>query len=161
MKTIDHNLLDRLSAQAKGSPRLRRNLNLHASYDEPCQRLLNALEPGTYVRPHRHLAKPKPECFIGVRGRMALILFDEQGGITRTLLFGPDEAAVGADLPAGVWHSVVCLAEGSVFFETKPGPYVPMTDKDLAPWAPAEGSAEAAAYLARLMAAVGDYEPGR
>jgi len=45
----------------------------------------------------------------------------------------------------------VSLEPGSIFFETKPSPYVLMTDKDLAPWAPEEGSAAAQAYLNVLL----------
>lgn len=154
MKMIDRSTLDALSAQARSEPRRRKNLNLHASYDEPCQRLLNALEPGTYIRPHRHWEDPKPECFVGLRGSMALILFSDDGGIEDVVRFGPQEKALGADLPSGIWHAVVSLEAGSVFFETKPGPYRSMTDKDLAPWAPAEDSSEARAYLEELLLAV-------
>jgi hypothetical protein len=57
---------------------------------------------------------------------------------------------VAIDLAAGVWHTIIALEAGSIFFETKPGPYVAMVDKDFAPWAPAEGSSEATTYLARL-----------
>jgi cupin fold WbuC family metalloprotein len=71
MKILNSALLADLTAQAQANPRLRQNLNLHADYDEPCQRLLNAIEPGSYIRPHRHLTDPKPECFIGIRGRLA------------------------------------------------------------------------------------------
>jgi hypothetical protein len=57
---------------------------------------------------------------------------------------------VAAEVPAGTWHALVALERGSVFFETKPGPYVPLTDKDFAPWAPEEGSEEAGEYLDNL-----------
>jgi len=154
MKRIDRGTLDTLSARARSDPRRRRNLNLHASYEEPCQRLLNALEPGTYIRPHRHWEDAKPECFLGLRGSLALIIFTGEGAISDILRFGPGEETFGADLPPGIWHTVVSLASGSVFFETKPGPYRPMTDKDMAPWAPAENSPEAGEYLQKLVAAV-------
>ena len=154
MKRIDRSTLDALSAAARAEPRRRKNLNLHDSYDDPCQRLLNALEPGTYIRPHRHWVDAKPECFVGLRGTMALVLFTDDGAIEDVLRFGPAEAAFGADLPAGRWHTVVCLEAGSVFFETKPGPYRPMTDKDMAPWAPAEGSPEVREYLESVLRAV-------
>lgn len=150
MQIIDDQLLDGLTAKARQSPRLRMNHNLHRSYDEPCQRLLNAMEPGSYIRPHRHLTPPKPECFLVVRGRLAALIFAEDGTIERIVPFAAGSNAVGFDIPPGVWHAIVSLASGSIFFETKPGPYTPLSDKDFAPWAPAEGSAEAAAYLAGL-----------
>jgi len=152
MKILDSALFAELSAQAKETPRLRKNYNLHSSYEEPCQRLLNAMEPGSYIRPHRHLAVPKPECFVGLRGRMALVLFDDAGTVQSLHPFGPHEKNIGADIEPGTWHTVVCLEAGSVFFETKPGPYRSIDSSDLAPWAPAEGSPEVECYLGDLVA---------
>lgn len=153
MKIFNAEMMDNLSAEAMQNPRLRKNLNLHASYEEPSQRLLNAIEPGSYIRPHRHLSEPKSECFIGIRGKLALILFDNDGHVEKSLSFGPSEDVAGVDLPPGVWHTVVCFEEGSVFFETKPGPFNPITKKDMAPWAPEEGSERAHEYLEELKAA--------
>lgn len=151
MRILDVTLLDSLTEQARGNPRLRQNLNLHASYDDPSQRLLNAMEPDSYIRPHRHLVNPKPECFVGVRGKLALIIFDDQGGVENVYPFGPNDGTFGADLPPGIWHTVTCLEPGSVFFETKPGPFIPIDNKDMAPWAPPEGSFEAVRYLQQLV----------
>jgi cupin fold WbuC family metalloprotein len=132
-------------------PRVSAKTSTHADYDEPSQRLLNAMEPGSYIRPHRHLRDPKPECFIGIRGRLALIIFNDEGDIDHVFPFGPNEENAGADLPPGIWHTIVCLEKGSVFFETKPGPFVPIFKKDMAPWAPEEGSSEAQLYLGDLV----------
>lgn len=154
VQIIDKELLDQLSEKARQSPRRRMNHNLHQSYDEPCQRLLNAMEPGSYIRPHRHLTPPKPECFLVVRGRLAAFIFTDDGTIERVIPFSAGSATLGVDIPAGVWHAVVSLESGSSFFETKPGPYLPPSDKDFAPWAPAEGSEEAPAYLAELRGAI-------
>lgn len=150
VKIINGQTLDDLSAVAQESDRKRKNLNLHEQYDDPCQRLFNALEIQTYIRPHRHTDPPKPECFMGVRGRMALVLFDDEGEVTEVVPFGAGSDAVAIEVPPGTWHSILSLESGSVFFETKPGPYVPLTDKDFAPWSPEEGASEAASYLITL-----------
>lgn len=150
MKIINSALLADLSAQAKLTPRLRKNLNLHKSYDEPSQRLLNAMEPDSYIRPHRHLRDPKPESFVGLRGEMVLLIFSDAGVVEKVVPFGPGEDAIGVDLPPGIWHTVICLQEGSVFYETKPGPFIPSFKKDMATWAPEEGSSEASVYLEKL-----------
>ncbi|MEK7717051.1 MAG: DUF6016 domain-containing protein, partial [Pseudomonadota bacterium] len=42
---IDRDFLERVSSQAKASPRRRRNHNFHASESDTCNRLLNAIEP--------------------------------------------------------------------------------------------------------------------
>lgn len=91
MKIFDTTLMQHLSAQAKANPRLRQNLNLHDNLNDPSQRLLNAMEPGSYIRPHRHLVHPKPEGFVAVSGRLALLTFDGQGVVTQVVCIGPHE----------------------------------------------------------------------
>ena len=150
MKIISHKVLDQLSLEASGSERLRKNLNLHDDYTDPCQRLFIAMEPGTYIRPHRHTAPPKPECFMAVRGKLALVVFDDDGEVKQVICFGDGCDTLAIDLPAGEWHSIIVLEPGSLFFETKPGPYVAMSDKDFAPWAPEENSPEVGSYLSVL-----------
>ena len=154
MKIINLKMLDGLSMQAAKSARRRMNLNLHDDYDDPCQRLFNAVEPGSYVRPHRHVDPPRPECFMAVRGRMALLVFDDHGRIEKIVHFGDGCEVSAIELPPGLWHMLVALESGSIFFETKPEPYIPLSDKDLAPWSPAEGSAAAIKYLADIMTKV-------
>lgn len=97
MKIINQLRLDQLICEAAGSERRRKNLNMHDDYADPCQRLFNAMEPGSYIRPHRHCNPPKPECFMAVRGRMALVVFDDEGEVERAVAFG-----AGADVVAGV-----------------------------------------------------------
>ena len=139
---ITREALESLSREASSAPRRRRNLNLHAMED-PVHRLLNAMEPGTYVRPHRHLHPPRSETALVVAGRIGILFFDGAGNVLerRTLEAGGE--TLGADFPPGAWHTLVALLPGSVFFETKAGPYAPPPEEDLASWAPPEGSAEA------------------
>ena len=49
MKIIDTTLLDKVSIQAKDSPRLRTNYNFHQLLEDKCHRFLNAVEPGTVM----------------------------------------------------------------------------------------------------------------
>jgi len=153
MQIIDEEMLRELQAAAQANPRRRMHRNLHRSYDEPCQRLLVAMEADSYIRPHRHLTPPKPECFLALRGRFAAVTFHDDGRVARVIPLASD-AAVAVDIPPGTWHAIVALGRGGVFFETKPGPYVPLSDKDFAVWAPVEGSPESTQYLADLKAAV-------
>jgi cupin fold WbuC family metalloprotein len=154
MKIIDNELLDNLAREAAASGRKRKNLNFHDDYADPCQRLLNAVEPGSYIRPHRHLSPPKPETFLIVRGRMAVFIFGDGGDVERCVPLSPSGKTIGVDVPPGAWHSIVSLESGAVFFETKPGPFEPIPEQDRAPWAPPEGTPEAAQYLRRLEEAV-------
>lgn len=141
-----------LSAEARKRPRLRANRNLHAMED-PVHRLLNAIEPGSYVRPHRHLSPPKTETLVVVAGALGLVLFDDAGRVASAERLEAGGPRFLVDLPPDAWHSFVALAPGTVFFETKPGPYLAPVEGDLGGWAPAEGGVGADAYL-RLMAAL-------
>lgn len=151
MKIIDRNLLDNLSAEARVNPRLRKNYNIHPSDDFCCHRLLNAMEPGSYIRPHRHLDPVKDETFVILRGSLAVIIFDKKGIVlSRTLLAAGGET-LAIDIPHGAFHTAVCLEPGTIFFEAKAGPYIPITEEEKAHWSPIDGSPEVAAYLAALV----------
>ena len=150
MKIIDQELLDRLSAEARENPRRRKNFNLHPTDDFCCHRLLNAMEPDSYIRPHRHLDPAKDESMVMVRGRMGVLAFDAAGNVRGRTIIAAAGSAVAVDIPHGLFHTVVALESGTVFFEAKAGPYRPLTEEETAPWAPAEGTPEAAVYLAAL-----------
>lgn len=152
MNLISQSLLDEVSAEARLSPRRRKNRNFHEGDSAAAHRLLNALEPDSYVAPHRHLDPAKGETIVALRGRFGVVVFDEEGGVNGTAVLAPGGANIGINLPAGTYHTIFALAPGSVFFEAKAGPYVAITPEERAPWAPAEGSAEAPAYLAQLKA---------
>jgi cupin fold WbuC family metalloprotein len=152
MILIDRKLVSNLSARARASARLRRNHNFHQDYADPTNRMLNAMEPGTYVRPHRHEAPDKWEAFILLSGRALVVTFDDSGNAVAHAVLDGGAGVFGVEIPARVWHSVAALASGTVLYEIKPGPYAPLDDKDFAPWAPAEGAPEAARYLAGLTA---------
>jgi cupin fold WbuC family metalloprotein len=147
---IDSTLLDGVSAEAQASPRRRKNRNFHGSDDEPCHRLLNAVEPGTYIRPHRHLGAHKDEAMLLVRGRMGLVFFDDAGGVAGTVVASAGGPVFGVDIPRGTFHTLVSLEPGTVFFEAKAGPYLPLTEEEKGVWAPDENDSAAARYLERL-----------
>ena len=113
MKIINEQLLDETQAKALQSPRLRMNYNFHERLDDPINRLLNAMEPGTYLRPHRHLNPAKDEIFLLLRGKVAVFLFDEEGNITEKTILNPKEGAYGAEIKAGTWHGLLVLESGS------------------------------------------------
>lgn len=146
---IPGGLVQDLVAAAGRSPRRRAHHNFHADASAPCQRLLVAAEPDSYIAPHRHLDPRKDETILLVRGRIGVVLFDEAGRVDATgILEGADE--LGINVPPGTFHSLVILAPGTVFFEAKAGPYLPLADGERAAFAPAEGDAAAADYLEEL-----------
>ena len=149
---IDQALLDDLCREAAASPRRRKNRNLHPHDRHPAHRLLNAMQPDSYIPPHRHLDPNKDETFVVLRGLLGLLVFDDEGALLRSVTVGAGGAALGVDIPHGRWHTVVALEPDTVFLEAKAGPYLPLTEAERAPWAPAENSPDAAAYLTALKA---------
>jgi cupin fold WbuC family metalloprotein len=151
MIVIDEPLTSRVVEEAKKSQRLRMNHNFHSDYSDPINRMLNAMEPDTYLRPHKHESPDKWETFLILSGKALVIRFDEAGAITEGVILDHAHGIYGVEIPAREWHTVVILSSGTVLYEIKPGPYIPLDDKNFAPWAPAEGSAEALKYLNSLL----------
>lgn len=159
MKIITTEILTQLVQKAAVSPRLRANHNLHPVLDDPVQRFFNALQPGTYVRPHRHSTPERWELFLVLRGRLVLLLFDAEGVVQERQVLDAEGPVFGVEVEAGRWHALVAL-QPSVVFELKEGPYNPVTDKDFAAWAPAEGEAACVAAVSWYQqAAVGERFP--
>ena len=160
MKLFDQALLDELVMKAKASPRLRANHNVHEDLHEPVQRLFIAIEPGSYVRPHLHPEAEKWEFFLVLRGKLAVLLFDEKGVVLRREVLSATGPLRGFEIPPNTWHCVVALESGSVFFEVKQGPYIPMSDKGFAAWAPKEGESGSETFTRWMAhAQVGDSPP--
>ncbi|MCK9285802.1 MAG: WbuC family cupin fold metalloprotein [Rhodocyclaceae bacterium] len=152
IRLIDRALLNEVSGEAVASPRRRKNRNFHPSDDFVAHRLLNAIEPGSYIAPHRHNDPHKDETMVVLRGRLGLVEFDAAGAVLRTTELAAGGEALGCDIPHGTWHTTLALEPGTVFLEAKAGPYLPLTADERAGWAPAEGAAEATPYLATLAA---------
>ncbi len=157
MKQITPVMLESLSREAQASPRHRANHNLHTTLPDPVQRLAIAMEPETYVRPHRH---PHTwELLFPLAGRFVVLHFDNEGLITARTILGEDARLI--ETPAGSWHAVLSLDTGGVIFEVKHGPYQPIADADYAPWSPAaETSAAPRLNHWYASARVGERWPG-
>ena len=142
MKLIDDNLLDETRKKALASPRLRMNYNFHETLDDTINRLINAMEPGSYLRPHRHKNPDKMEMFLILRGKVALFLFDDLGNITDCRIIDPKAGIYGGEITADVWHTLLVLEPGTTVYEVKHGPYAPLSPENIAPWSPAPDDAE-------------------
>jgi len=129
MIIIDEQLLDEISVEASENNRLRKNFNLHNSFDDKVQRLLNALEPGTEVPIHRHLNTV--ETYFVIRGSLIVSIYDDMKKPVRTVTLNPTDGKYGVTIPEGEWHSVEVIDKGTVIFEVKEGPYIPITEENI------------------------------
>jgi cupin fold WbuC family metalloprotein len=117
---------------------------------DPVHRLLNAFEPSSYVRPHRHRDPPKHETLAVLRGRGAVVAFDDGGAVSAVAVLTPSGPQHVAEVPAGTWHTLVALEPGTVYLEVKEGPYAQPAAADWAPWAPDPSAPGAADWLEAL-----------
>ncbi len=126
---INTELFNRLTEQAKASPRLRYGLDMRTTPEDQSQRLLNALEPGTVMPIHRH--QDTTETAVILRGRLKWLYYDEQGNVTDSYLLDAEGDVRGISVPQGQWHSIECLASGTIIMESKNGPWKPLGEDDI------------------------------
>ena len=127
---INQALLDKLTEEAKASPRLRMNLDLRNSADDQSQRMLNAIEPGSVVPIHRH--RKSSETVVCLRGRLVEEFYDDLERIcTEAIEISPNGPVVALNIPAGQWHTIRSLESGSVIMEMKDGRFEPTQDSDI------------------------------
>ncbi len=151
IQKIDEKLLSEVIKEAQSRERKRANYNFHPTYDDPINRMLNAFEPGTYVQPHKHENPDKREIFLLLKGKMAMVFFNDEGEITEHVILNYSTGNYGVEVPPKVWHTVISLESGTVVYEIKDGPYVQTDDKNFALWAPKEGDNSCSGYLQKLM----------
>lgn len=144
-------LVGKLLSQSRQSPRKRMLQKLHKSHEAAAHRMFNAMQPGTYVMPHRHLDPAKDETLLVMAGSMLFIRFTDDGEIAEQILLQPGTETFGVDVAPHVYHTYVPLKPDTLVFECKTGPYVEESDKDVPDWAPREGSPEAEPYLLELL----------
>lgn len=155
MIKIDEAFISETSAKAKSSERRRMNYNFHQEDAATLQRMLNAMEPDTYIQPHKHEDPDKVEAFFVLRGRILLIEFDENGTVVDHIVLDPKTGNYGGEIRPKTWHTLISLETGSVAYEVKDGPYDPSVDKNFASWAPAEGDEGCYAYNQKLLFELG------
>jgi len=122
MKIINEELLNEVSQQVKESPRLRMNYNFHKDLGDKCQRLLNALEPGTIMPIHHHKVD---EMFVILRGCVRVTIHNDKGEVIQSVELSPRKGNYAVNINAGEWHSVESLEAGTMIIEVKEGPYIP------------------------------------
>ena len=147
---LDTVIFSQAIEQSRKSPRGRIILPFHKSNDDLLQRMLNVLQPGSYIQPHRHESPPKAESILVLKGSICFVSFKETGEIDDYFLLSQGSGNIGIDVVPGVFHTFFAMEKDTVLFEVKPGPYVEIDDKDFAAWAPVEGSEEAKDYLKKL-----------
>ncbi|MCC7145938.1 MAG: WbuC family cupin fold metalloprotein [Phycisphaeraceae bacterium] len=140
--------LDRLRQEAAAAPLGRARLCLHRRAEEAIQEMVIAFRGDSLVRPHRH--RGRSESLHVVRGKLAVLIFDEAGRVTQRVNLAAlgEKCGTGMGMAAawmyrlseGLWHTVVPRSEDLVVHEVTQGPFDP-AEQEFAPFGPAEDGA--------------------
>lgn len=155
---ITQEIISQAILASRNSPRKRIISPFHKSHSDILHRMLNVLQPRSYIQPHRHLNPPKAESIIVLRGELICVEFDHTGKIKTAYRLSPGSLNIGIDIEPGIFHTVFAVQEDTILFEVKPGPYERSSDKDYASWAPVENSEEAGEYLKKLYETTESYQ---
>lgn len=136
---------------SRQSPRRRIMVPIQRSETAPVQRLLNVMQPGSYVQPHRHPRPQASELAYVISGRIRVWIFEDDGTIRETRECSSRIPCCLVDLEPGIWHTFAALEADTIILEIKGGPYDPDLDKEFAPWAPSETDFASAKYLKSLL----------
>jgi len=144
-EAIEHGL-----SESRKSDRKRIILPIHREQDAQVQRMINFLQPGTYIRPHKHPLDHASEFLVLIQGSIRFYTFDENGAVlTKNELHAKPLSGI-IDIEPRVWHSFIVLEEDTILFECKMGPYNTETDKIFAEWSPEEGSDDVKKWMENL-----------
>ena len=106
---------------------MRMNLDLRNGPEDGSQRMLNAVEPGTVLPIHRHMASS--ETVVCLRGHFEEYFYDAEGRVTDVIDMVPGGTLI--NIPIGQRHNLKSLASGTILLECKDGPWAPLADEDI------------------------------
>lgn len=144
-------MVGELLALSQESPRKRMIQKIHKDHGSNVHKMFNAMQPGTYITPHRHMHPEKTETLLVVSGAILFVEFSDMGKMGTHTLLQPGTEIFGIDVAPHVYHTFIALKPDTLIFEIKDGPYEKSFDKDIPDWAPREGSVEAEQYLLDML----------
>ncbi len=151
---VDDATIEMLLDAAAAEPKRRARLNLHNSDDDLIHEMIIAFRRDSLNMPHRHVGKS--ESMHVMRGRVDVVLFDDEGHPTRRIRIGAPGRAALAFCPsvfrmaAPIWHTVIPVDDKVVVHETTNGPFIAGQNMEIPPWAPAES--DLAVWVEKLRA---------
>ena len=95
---INNKLIQKAIDASRINPRKRIILPFHNLPSENLHRMLNALQPNSYVRPHRHLDPPKAESIIVLKGAITYVEFNDTGKIENFYQLSSESLSIGVDI---------------------------------------------------------------
>ncbi len=151
ISTIGNEDIEVLRQAVRKTPKGRARINAHPGSDDELHEMIIAIEPGSYICPHKHPGKS--ESFHIIEGQVDIVVFSEAGNIERIVSL----AAKGGRHPfyyrmsTPHFHTLIIRSDLLVVHEITNGPFLP-TGTIYAAFAPEEDdSAKAAVFQADLV----------
>ncbi|MFZ5391409.1 MAG: WbuC family cupin fold metalloprotein [Patescibacteria group bacterium] len=150
-KLLNDDLIKETAVTSQNSKRRRSLYTFHQDNDEKVHRLLNVIQPDSYLQPHKHQAPDKVEVMIVLKGKLAVIEFAEDGRPSGQIVLAPQSSPYILEIEPNTWHMSIALEADTAVYIVTEGPWRPDSHKIMAPWAPSEKETVAAQeYLAGL-----------
>ncbi|CAN5271072.1 WbuC family cupin fold metalloprotein [soil metagenome] len=147
---LSEDQIERGLTASRKSSRKRIILPIHRKQEAEVQRMINFLQPGTYIRPHKHTMPHASESIVLLLGSIRFFTFDAHGDVLTDHKLRSKPVPDVMDIEPETWHSFLVLERDTIIFECKKGPYDAKTDKEFALWAPEEGDEKAAKFMEEL-----------
>jgi len=150
-KLITEELITTMAAAAKNSSRRRSLYTFHEANTDKVHRLLNIIQPDSYLRPHKHTTPDKVEVVVLLKGELAVVEFAEDGRVMTNIVLSAGQAPYVLEIEPNTWHTFIALESDTAVYLVTEGPWYPASHKVLADWSPEETDiAGAEKYLAGL-----------
>ena len=75
------------------------------------------------------LGEPKVGKTHGIQIRV--IYYNDRREETDCVVLNPESGSYGVHIPKNQWHTLEVIESGSVIFEVKEGPYIPLGEEDI------------------------------
>lgn len=131
MKIIGRKEIESVLSESRKNERLRKNLNIHESLEEPLHKLVNALQPGTVLPVHRHLHPPKKETIVLLQGCVIMEKYNDQKQLVASYELSKKSGNIICEIFPNEWHTYRVLKRDTLVLGIKLGPYVPYNDIDV------------------------------
>lgn len=129
---IDYAYIEKLKKLAENDVSGKCMMCLHNDIRDYVHEMVDVYPKGAYVRPHFHPIKIETKTII--EGRMLVVIFDANGGISDKIIM--DKSGIfTVRLEKGVIHADIPLTD-VVFHEIKTGPFEGKNDSVFPQWAP-------------------------
>lgn len=136
--TVNKDIVNELKSISEQLGRKNVRICLHNNQAEKLHSMVNLINNNQYSLPHKHLNKE--ESYHIIEGRMAFIIFDEDGTATDKCILGPDGNFL-LRVGANIFHATIPLTETAIFHESRLGPFPKGGDSVYPAWAPNEDNA--------------------